>query len=237
MKIKYGLESLQSVLFVSALDFTNKLQLAQDLKGIKSVDISGDPTVLPLPNDAPLEIPRIMLKSTDQTYNVNAGPSRIDILFKNKDYDKDGISQSDPEAVTKQIIQTTLEINEVIVKKYRAEVNRLALIARVLIKFDISSKEYLQKKFIKKPVEQPFEINLAMLYRKDLKNFKVNKWKRFETLRNIKNPSDESAISLILDINTLPEINYKFTKDAINEFLMKASTEIDKDIKEDIDNV
>lgn len=237
MKIIYGLESLQSVLFVNSLDFTNKLQLAQDLQKTKSINIGGDPTVLPLPNDAPLEIPRIMLKSNDQTYNVNAGPSRIDILFKNKSYDKDGIPQSDSKAVAKQIIETTLEINEIIVKKYRAQVNRSALIARVLIKLDVSSKEYLYKKFIKKPSDQPFEVNLAMLYRKELGKFKVNKWKRFETLRNIKNPDDESALSLILDINSLPEIDYKFSKETISDFLSKASVEIDKDIKEDIDSV
>lgn len=236
MKIKYGLDSLQTVIFVSSLDFTDKLDIAQNLKKIKSINIGGEPAVIPLPNDAPLEIPRIMLKSIDQSYSINASPSRIDVIFKNKKYDKDGIPTISAKDISLNLINSTKEIAEILKNKYHAIINRVALITRILIKMDSSSKDYLKKAFLAKLSEIPYEINMAFLYRQDLGVYKVNKWKRFETLRSLKNIKDDTALSFAIDINTLGEINYKFTPDSIEDFIKKASVNIDKDIKKDIDS-
>ncbi len=99
-KYKIYLESnltrLQAVLFIKSLDLSNPLSLAVFLKEDKGLPFDGPETVLPVPADAPLEIPRIILKSSDGVFNCNVSANRIDLFFN-----ETGQSKISPEEVIK----------------------------------------------------------------------------------------------------------------------------------------
>jgi hypothetical protein len=79
--LKGDIISFQLALFFSELD-------KRPDRFIKKFDAAlGDvfdemPVILPIPEDAPPEIPSVILKSSDGTYTCNIARSRIDILLK-----------------------------------------------------------------------------------------------------------------------------------------------------------
>src|SRR4030042_5019151 len=54
----------------------------------------GDPLVLPLPEDAPHEIPRITLENKEKTFKLEAAPARIN-FFRSMTSEEDRIIPND----------------------------------------------------------------------------------------------------------------------------------------------
>lgn len=229
MNIKYGLDTLQTVIYTNSVDFSDKLKIAQELTKIKTIKFTGEPTILPLPINAPLEIPRIILKTDDEKYNLNSSPSRTDLIFHEKSTDKAGIPTILTKDASSLLINATVDIFETI-KSFTANVSRAAVVVKLIVKFDKSAKEFLQENLLKKMENNPYEVNLGLLFKEKLESFKINKWHRFITLRNNKNPADDSALQFSIDINTLTEVDYKFSTDKIKDFYHKAMREISKDM-------
>ena len=75
--------SSKIILFTSDVAFNQGRALAALLAGLQQT-FDGPVTTLPLPADAPGEIPRITLNSSDGTISLEAGPQRISILFRAK---------------------------------------------------------------------------------------------------------------------------------------------------------
>ena len=78
------LDHIQLVLFSPGVVVVNKLKTASALNDVLSGVLDGDPAIIPLPDDAPPEIPRIILKSKDEQYNLKTANSRIDFFFRYK---------------------------------------------------------------------------------------------------------------------------------------------------------
>lgn len=229
--MKTGLAGLQGVIFSNNFDLTDKLDIAQLLNKLKSVSFNNNPTILPLPTDAPLEVPRIILRTDDDNFNLNISPIRIDLFYNNKKLDADGAPIGDMKEVESKIISILQEVTKLLTTKYSIHIPRLALIANIFIKLEISSKKYLIDNFIKdNSIQNSEEMHLNFLFKKDLGKYKVNEWLRFQSLRNLKNPKDDSGISLSLDLNSFSEVNYNFDKETLGEFYKLCFTEIKKEI-------
>lgn len=232
MNVKFGFEALQVAIFTRSLDLTDKLEVAQALRKLKTINFEGEPTIFPLPEDAPLEIPRIILKSKDNSFALNISPIRTDLIFQSQKSAESDLPNGELSTIEKQIIPTILEVFEILSKNFSANVSRAAVIAKIIAKLDMSSKEFLQKTYIQKMTTTPYEIKTHFLFKEKLGDFQINKWKRLETLRNKKNLEDDSALLFALDINTLLEIDYKFTPKNLEDFYKKAMGLIENEMKE-----
>lgn len=232
MALKFGTLSLQLVLFYPALDLKDKITLTQALRSLKSINFNGEPTVLPLPNDVPAEIPRIILRSKDQKYEMNVALNRTDILYINKDEDDEGLPTQKIAEIKDTLIKASQEVHDILIKGYSGSINRSAVITQQVIKLDSGSKTFLESKLLKPTETQPFEIKLAYLYKETLKDsyFDINKWVRVDTLRNIKKPQDDSALRLTHDINTLSEKNYDFNDGKLSSFFEKATDLVENEV-------
>ncbi len=229
--MKLGLASLQGVLFINNLNLTDKLFVAQLLGKLKSIDFSNNPTVLPLPPDAPLEVPRIILRSNDGVFNLNISPTRIDLFYNNKQSDKEDVPVGDIKEIEKKIIEILKEISEILITKLSVNIPRLAVVSNYLIKLKESSKKYMLSKFMKEGVVGDVkEIQLNFLTNKEVNKYKLNEWIKFNTLRNLKNVKDDTAVLLSIDLNSLTEINYNFSNDSIDEFLKICFSLIQKEM-------
>jgi len=203
------------VLFVKSLDLSNPLSLAGFLKKDKDLPFDGPETILPIPPDAPTEIPRIILKSNNGVFSCNVSANRIDLFFK-----ETGQSNLSSDEVVKRTKKYLEKINEDIRDNFNARTHRIATVFNIITELSVSSKDFLKRRYLNKHVvKDVFEAQLNFLSRKKIGDFKINKWFRINTLRKKTDPKDDKAIQVIFDINTLPEIDYDISSQSINQFV------------------
>lgn len=234
MNLNFGINTFQLTLFLTAFDLKDKLLLAQQLRTLKSIDLNGEPTLLPLPVSAPIEIPRIILKSEDNSYGMNISLNRVDLIFKNKDKTEEGIPSIKITNIKETTIKSIQEIYDIFEKKYSANINRGAVIARHIIKLKTDSKSFLESKLLQPLKTKPFEIKIALLYKEKLghNDFEINKWHRVDSLRNKDDNKDDTAIAFTHDINTIPETNYNFSNGKLSKFYNLTTDLIEKEINQ-----
>lgn len=218
--MRTGLGALQGVLFTNSFDLSDSLLVAQTLGNLKTIKFDGNPTILPLPKDAPLEVPRIILRTADNSFSLNISPIRIDLFYNSNKNDQEGIPTKTLADIQSQVITLLKEIAGIVVNKFSAHINRSAVIINSVVKLQESSKKYFMENFVKaEGVHNPNEIQLNFLMNKEFDKYKVNEWLRLHTLRNQKNPTDDTAMLIILDINSLAEVDYNFNKETLDTFL------------------
>lgn len=221
-----GLDLLQMVIYTSSLDLSDKLGLAQELRrGVKAISIfEGEPTILPLPEDSPSELPRIILKNQDGSFSLNISPARTDLFYKSKDFDEQGISKIKLQNIEAEMIDSIIEIATLLRTKFTSHIHRAAIIVNHLVKLKESSRDFLSNNFLKKNVvvDKPYDIQLNFGNKKTIDGFKINEWVRFHTLRSKKNPEDDTAFMFILDINSLVEVDYNFIEANLKSFFEKS---------------
>ncbi len=224
-----GYNSIQGVLFVNSLDLTDKLKIAQALSGLQNLTLDDNPAILPIPADAPMELPRIILRSNDGLFSLSISPMRIDLTYASKT-NEDGFPIEDSTIEGKFSIILG-EIAEVLINKLSASIPRIALVVNVVVSLTESSKDFLFKKFIKDDVlESPYEMQLNFLMKKEIDKYKVNQWLRINTLRNQKNLDDDSALLFILDTNSVQEVNYNYDKTLVKNFVKQLFALSEKEI-------
>lgn len=226
------MDSLQLVLFTNSLDISDKLKLAQEVQAFNKVKLDGEPIVLPLPQDAPLEIPRIMLKNKTGNINVNIAPSRTDIFLLDNPATQQGIQNNDLDKIGEEAIPIGIDVFNVITNKYSANVHRSAIVVKLIVELDMDSKDFLQKTLFVKRKDSPHEMKAGLLFKTVIASkFKVNKWINFESLRGKVDPTKATALSFSVDINSQPEVDYKFNNITLTAYFSEAYKEILSAIK------
>lgn len=229
--MKIGLETAQLVLFTNSLDISDKLTLAQELKGIDPIKLDGEPTIFPLPLNAPLEIPRIVLRDKSGKVVLSVSPIRTEMSIANSEnqVDKIGVPTLKTDEISTYLIPTVEKIVKLYISKYLVNISRAALVTRQIIKFDQSAHKFLEKKGLTQSKNKPYESKVSLLYKEQVGLYKINRWNTIETLRNKKNQSDDSALAFILDINTESEVDYKFNIKTIKDFYTRALELVSKE--------
>lgn len=160
----------------------------------------GDVQALPLPEEIPLEFPRIVLQSKDRAYRLEISPARINSLWLGTDN-----IQTEKE----EIIDICKEVLEYYIKSMHIEVNRLALVATrvyltpkpaTLLIDKFCKPELIDKVFSS---SENFEIYNHSI--KNIENFVVNVWTRCKSGLIANNNQTHSALIVEQDLNTLAQ--------------------------------
>lgn len=228
-KIVPKIKTIQVAIF-SQIDLSDKLQLAQGVKGALPKILDGEPLIVPLPTDAPAEIPRIILKSADEKYNCNVSQGRLDFIF-----DEKGTPILTPKDLKKEFFPFVEILAKALIDQKRIQrTNRLGLVVNFFAKLPKSATRFIEKKLLKEiPSGSPYEARVHLLYHEEIKAYEINKWIRLNPLRKAKQPSDDAALAFIVDINTLSERadKYSFTLNDIKDFYKEAIKIMEKDLK------
>lgn len=191
--------------------------------------LDGDPTVLPLPDDAPHEIPRIILENKDKTYRLEVAPARVN-FFRNKVEEEDKI---DPH----KFVQKAGEFFVNLLNSMGANCGRIAaVINRFSYQNDPSSviaRHFCKNVFMKEPFDRPSEFELHSLKKYTyLQSFKVNSWVRIKS-GGIKSKSGSirSVVFAQQDINTLAEETKSYSNEEILKFYNGVCRDFDKILK------
>jgi len=88
---KFILSKLQAAVFTPDLNITNSLNLANIINTLLPGKLNGDVSILPIPQDAPAEIPRLQLSSEDGKWKVSISLVRTDLIYLDPNASEDTI--------------------------------------------------------------------------------------------------------------------------------------------------
>lgn len=222
--------NIQTAFFAPGLVLSDKLiQSSEIIKETGSL-FNGDPIILPIPNDAPAEFPRMILKSKDERYILEIKSSRIDFIVKDEKSDK---SQKNYATLFIKDYQNKLQsVSSAIMSIFKAKIVRLGYVLSLQFKVDYAV-EIIKKSYIKKIkfIENAFDFNIGFLNKITLNNLETNIWFKANALRSPEKEKDNKVLSVMFDTNTVPEKILDLTQQDIISFTQRTNAYIDKNLK------
>jgi len=214
--MKYLIGNLNASISVSYI-LSDKLELASSLlEPVKGI-FNGEPILLPIPDDAPPEIPRIILTSKDGKLKCNVSKQYVELI-----YIEDTPTKALQE-LREQLLKVLGNITKVMKSKFNSSIYRLGLVTRFIV-FHDAPIELIKERYIKPgAIDYPRSLELHVLDRMDWDNLMVNRWYRISVHPKKKTDGEDKEISIIFDINTIPEKKYDFNVESLVAFYDKAS--------------
>jgi len=218
--------SIQSTIFTPGFSFNSSLVLRRLLE-IEPDLFDGAPTVLPIPEDAPREIPRITLQSSNRYFKIDVAPSRTN-LYRTKSAEDDIININDFITFSSQFLTNYMEIVNARCGRVAAIIRRFAVIENP---GHVIAEHFCKEEFMAAPFDRPgsFEIHAHKVY--DLSDFgRVNSWVRIRgVVAQFADRAQQHAIIIEQDINTLSEEmeNRDYSEQQINRFFEIVADEFD----------
>lgn len=212
--------------FLSSI-FTPELNITSSIKFVNvAIDLLGDkleenPTILPVPQDAPSSIPRIQLTSSDDKWNLNISLERTDLSYFSP-------SISDNETLeTEEFSSISSNFFGDFRDRLELAAQRIAFITERILP-EKNAPNYVIDKFCKKQFKQkgrPFnnvqQFEIHSLKKYDWEGFKINSWVRIKSMDFKVKETTIPTITIINDLNTLPyseDPGNRFSSDDIKKY-------------------
>ena len=187
--------------------------------------LDAQPIILPLPDDAPEEVPRIILRSADHSQELAVKANRVDAAVAKPL--EDGISASERIEFEKQCIAWLLPLLD----NRGFAVNRVGVVMQRAHQPEGSSPgEFISKKYCRDEyLEQPFR-NAKNFEIHCLKNYSlfgkmVNSWVRIQTVNVL--PSRKQVVGVLNDLNHVPT-RTRLEPEDVRSFVQAANSEMEK---------
>ena len=155
----------------------------------------GMPQIIPLPFEAPHEIPRVTLRSGNDKYNCNIAASRVDLVFN---------EQGAPEAEWSDITQDFTAKSALFVKSMfgRAGFIRFGLIGSFFVP-NKNPAATIGRKYLKQDMSTAEELNIRYNKRIESHGHSLNNIVSINTAI-VALPKEENGIYIERDINNVP---------------------------------
>ena len=154
------------------------------------------PQILPIPIEAPAEIPRVHMRSENGRYNCNIACSRIDFIV-NGDF-RDEISW--PNMTRDFLAKLRLFVDNVFGE---SKIIRFGLIGNFFIP-DKTASASLTKKYLKADLNSAEEINLRFNKRSAIHGLQLNNITSVNTVLPETNGVPDKGLFIELDVNNIP---------------------------------
>lgn len=222
---------LQTALFTTSLDLSNKIGLAGAIiKATKGL-FDGNPTMLNVPSDAPAEIPRLILKNPDSSYMFQMGLNRMDFFYHDKDM-TGGIPTKKMEDIKVDFLAKLASINSTVKKVTGSKIVRLGFVPTLIIKNDNGACKFIRETYfnLKKVEEKINEVSFSTNRRSKLDNFNINIGIRGTAFRKPNESLDDKVSVFNVDINTFPEELLDLKVEEMNKFFTLAFAHVEKNL-------
>lgn len=198
--LDFKVQKIQFALFPKNFNPIDKSKIASELKSKTGGIFDGPETILPLPIDAPLEIPRIMLQSKNGEYVCNIAIPRID-LFQNVNASKKF------EEVKDEFLDKVKKVASYFIQDQGITIGRMGFVVEFIADTEKSPAILLRDNLIKdgayfKSIEKIRSVLLAFTENYTLGDFELNKQIMFDSL---KSTTSKEFLLLRYDNNTLAE--------------------------------
>jgi hypothetical protein len=205
--------SLQFSIFTPSLSFSRKKIFGKIMSQFEDI-FDGNPVSFPISDDAPKEIPRIILNSVDKTVKLEIAESRCNFFCYQKE--DDVINEKDSLKLFRKVIKKYIE-------ETKSVVGRLAVVSRKYTEIKDPGlwimKKFCNQELIEDKFDNPKNIEFHHHRQYSLKNkFHINNWNR---IKSGITQNDKSVVLLNQDINTLLEERYdvSFNIEDIKKFI------------------
>jgi len=213
--IELDLVRLQTALFLASLDITQKLDLATTIRDASHGLLIADPLLLPIPADAPSELPRLQIKSSDRYWMYQVSGNRFDFVFELPP-NKRGTAEF-AEIIEKQA-QMGSAIWEAIQPKFNASGNRIGIMSQ-FVSSPENPVQLLRSRFMSSSdAPEPHELQLHVLHKMASGAITVNRWTRCVAGEPPSRAEAQGSLRVEIDINTLPEQSFGLTSAKILNF-------------------
>jgi len=187
---------------------------------------------LPLPENAPLEIPRVILQSKNGAFRLEAAPLRIACYW---------IVDDSLETEPGKGFLTCLDVLEQYLKSTNIQVYRLALVLNRIYKNQNPASQIVEQ-FCKPGLQASLfkeskKFELHDHKEAQLQSFSVNSWVRFKSAQLVSENSVEPVLLIEQDTNTLAEETWqRFTANQISEYFHLALENSEKTLQNYLPN-
>jgi hypothetical protein len=218
----FHIANFQSIIFTPDVSAFSVPKTLAAILGKYAHRYDGSVQSLPLPDDIPQEVPRVILQSKDGIYRLDVSPARVSSYWIRADE-----KQAEPE----DIVSSCVEVLEDYVRGMEVQVSRLALVLTRVYRTE-NPAELLVERFCQHELQgvlfnnsENFEIHNHK--RLQLKDFSVNAWIRCKTAGWVVDNSLVSGVLVEQDLNTLAEEveQRRFTTEEISSYFQNASME------------
>lgn len=193
-----------SSIFTPELNISSSLKIANLVVDLIGKYVEGEPSILPVPQDAPPEIPRIIFSSSDKKWTLNISLERTNLFYNT------------PPTSTEEVI-TIDEFSSIASaffgnyqKGLDLKVQRIAFVTeRSAIRDDaldyVLGRFCNEKQIIKgRPFFNTKRFEIHSLKKYNWENFSINSWVRTKFLPiKIGNGETAPGILVVNDLNTL----------------------------------
>lgn len=211
------------------ISLSERIGVAQNLNKATENLFNGGPAILPIPDDAPLEIPRIILRSKDANFVCHVSPKSLEFSLKQKKGENKRLKE-----IQDDFLSRLADIARVVKTELRVKVERLGVVINSAMFLEESPVDFLMKKFLRSGIiVDPHELNLNFLHKFALGEFKVNRWHRFRCLspEGKEALGEVNALLIETDVNTVLETKYDFTAQQIPAFCSQVFTFTESDLE------
>jgi hypothetical protein len=226
--VKLGVKLQQAVLFVNDLHISDHLGFASAFVHKTGNVFNYEPQILSLPPQAPPELPFIILKNREQSYGVQFAQNRINFFYQDMQNQNKELDSIFPtyRLYLGNVLEAVFELLPI-------NVPRLGTVTHLFLQMSESTNRFLAQRLFREGVlSDPHQMQLAFLHKVQIENLTANRWIRYRTLRNQKEPFDDYAVAIEIDINTLQEEQHDFDAADILSFFMLAKEHVEHDLSE-----
>ncbi len=226
----FRFSGFQAAAFYANLQFTARKVLPRLLGGLADV-LDGDPITVPVPSEAPPEIPRLFLGNKDQSLRLEVSLVRADVRWQ--------LKESGLRLDLRQFCDFALRALAVFHEAMPATPGRIAIVVNRFQPYENSGKaiaaHFCRLPLLsdepgrKGPLNRPQQFELHAHKRFNLGKFQVNSWVRVKTGTFAEAGKQQPIVFFEQDINTLPEIlaDAEFSEADIREFYNLCVDELD----------
>jgi len=232
---KFKIIKLLASVFTPDLNISNSLRVANAVVDLLGKYVGEEPTILPIQQNAPPEIPRILFESAEKDWVLNISAARSNLFYHKDPFSTDaGVREAEFASVASRFFPEFLEI-------IGSRIQRIAFVSEKLSKQD-DALDYVQKRFCNKEQTtegRPFfgadSFEIHSLKKYTWEGFDINSWVRTK-VRWIKTKDGESVPAILLtnDLNTFSVDEAKdqqFSREEIARFFDKIPEELQKIIQ------
>lgn len=221
---QFQLASVQVAIFTPDVNAFSQPKILADFITWYGARYNGPVTALPLPDDAPPQLPRVSLQSADAVWKLNVAPQRIDSYWA-----PPRIEARPDDSIA--VVTQCSEVLEQYVRSNSVRVGRLALVLQRAYVIPNPAHALIERFCNEESKRAPFnnsesfEIHNHKRYRPSGIVQQINSWVRCRTALI----QGEPGIAVEQDLNTLEEESDRstFDADAIQRFFSHAQPEAD----------
>lgn len=189
-------------IFTPEFSFSDSLGLLNLFQELSGKRFDGELFSTPIPQDAPAEIPRMILNSGDKAWKLEISLERTNIVFQQLA----DLSISPPEP--QYFVNFVTDVFKSYKNKTNIRVQRLALVTEKYLEMPEKSPPqfiaatYCKGQYLKRPFNNPSAFELHSLKTYEWKGFQINSWVRLRSTI-LSDPAQTPTLLVLNDLNTL----------------------------------